>query len=139
MPDTSLSENYLQNSSFEMEPENIESLEIDSHKTDIFEEAFLEKTYSLYAQGLNIGEIAEIEGLSVKNVYRQFEKLILIGKVKKIEGLVPSERQEQIKSALKVLETEIDSMIRAKVGKGCREEELKLIRSLLLANMLSST
>jgi len=118
--------------------EEIELSETDSRNTDLFEKASLEKTYSLYAQGLDIGEIAEIEGLSVKNVYRQFEKLILAGKVRKIEGLVPSKRQEQIKLVLKALETEIDSLIRAKAGEGCQEEELKLIRALLLSNMFSS-
>jgi len=105
---------------------------------DLFEKVSLEKTYSLYVQGLNIGEIAEIEGLSVENVYRQFEKLVLAGKVRKIEGLVPSEKQKKIKSALEVLETEINSLIRMKVGEGCQEEELKLIRAFLLSKMLSS-
>jgi len=105
---------------------------------DLFEKVSLEKTYSLYVQGLNIGEIAEIEGLSVESVCRQFEKLVLAGKVRKIEGLVPSEKQKKIKSALEVLETEINSLIRMKVGEGCQEEELKLIRAFLLSKMLSS-
>jgi ATP-dependent DNA helicase RecQ len=104
--------------------------------TDMMDD--LAKTYSLYAQGLDIGEIAEIEGLSVKNVYRQFEKLAVSGKVRKIERLVPREKQEEIKSALEMLEVEINSLIRAKVGEGCQEEELKLIRALLLSKMLSS-
>lgn len=139
IPSADLTENNFENSSFEMNPEEMEFSEIDSHDMDFFEKASLEKTYSLYSQGLDIGEIAEIEGLSVKNVYRQFEKLVLAGKIRKIEGFVPLERQEQIKSALEVLETEIDALIRSKVGEGCREEEIKLIRSLLLSNMLSST
>ncbi|WP_416182846.1 helix-turn-helix domain-containing protein [Methanosarcina sp.] len=105
---------------------------------DLFEKASLENTYSLYLQGFDIGEIAEIEGLSVKNVYRQFEKLILAGNVRKIEGLVPSERQKQITETLEVLEIELDSLIRARFGEGSQEEELKLIRALLLSKMLSS-
>jgi ATP-dependent DNA helicase RecQ len=132
----------------EADPFEMDSFETDSGETrfsepcssdkHIFEKVSLEKTYSLYSQGLDIGEIAEIQGLSVKNVYRQFEKLVLAGKVRKIEGLVPSEKQKQIKSALEVLEIEIDSLIRAKAGEGCQEEELKLIRALLLSKMLSS-
>ena len=105
---------------------------------DIFEKASLEKTYSLYLQGLDIGEIAEIEGLSINNAYRQFERLILAGKVRKIEGLVPPERQQQIKTALEALETEIDSLLRARLGENCREEEMKLIRAFLMSKMLSS-
>ena len=116
----------------------IGSPEIGSPEIDLFEKASLEKTYSLYLQGLDIGEIAEIEGLRVKNVYRQVERLILAGKVRKIEGLVPPERQQQIKKALEVLEVELVSLFRARMGDNCPEEELKLIRALLLSKMFSS-
>jgi len=133
----------LEMDSLEMDPFEVNSLEmgsseIDSSKTDLFEKASLENTYSLYLQGLDIGEIAEIEGLSVKNVYRQFERLILVGKVRKIEGLVPPERQQQIKTALEVLEVELASLLRARMGEDCQEDELKLIRALLLSKILSS-
>jgi len=139
----SVKPDYSEVDPFEMDSFETGSVEADFSETcssdkHLFEKASLEKAYSLYAQGLDIGEIAEIEGLSVENVYRQFEKLVLGGKVRKIEGLVPSEKQKQIKSALEVLEIEIDSLIRAKVGDCCQEEELKLIRALLLSKMLSS-
>jgi ATP-dependent DNA helicase RecQ len=127
---------FLEKDSFETNPCEIESSEIGSSDMDIFEKASLEKTYALYEQGLDIGIIAEIEGLSVKNVYRQFEKLVLAGKVRKIERLVPSERQEQIKSVMKELEIEIESLITAKMGEGCQEEELKLIKALLMSKIL---
>ena len=122
----------------EMGSSEIVSSEIVSSEIDLFEKASLEKTYSLYLQGLDIGEIAEIEGLSVKNVYSQFERLILAGKVRKIEGLVPPERQQKIKTALEVLEVELASLFRARMGDNCPEEELKLIRALLLSKMFSS-
>lgn len=124
--------------SSEMGSPEIGSPEMGSPEIDLFEKASLEKTYSLYLQGLDIGEIAEIEGLSVKNVYRQFERLILVGKVRKIEGLVPPGRQQQIKTALEVLEVELVSLFRARMGDNCPEEELKLIRALLLSKMFSS-
>jgi ATP-dependent DNA helicase RecQ len=124
--------------SFEMDSFEVNSPEMGSSEIDLFEKDSLEKTYSLYLQGLDIGEIAEIEGLSVKNVYRQFERLILAGKVRKIEGLVPPERQQQIKTALEVLEVELVSLFRARVGVDCQEDELKLIRALLLSKILSS-
>ncbi|AKB76597.1 ATP-dependent DNA helicase RecQ [Methanosarcina horonobensis HB-1 = JCM 15518] len=124
--------------SFKKDPEEIEFSEVSSLNSDIFEEFSLEKTYSLYVQGLNIGEIAEIEGLPVKDVYRQFEKLILDRKVSKIEGLVPPERYKQISAAMEVLETEIDYLLRAKLGEGCQEDELKLVKALLLSKLLFS-
>ena len=101
------------------------SLEIDS----------LQRTYSLFTQGLEIDQIAEIQGLSMRTVFRQFEKLILTGKIKNIEGLLPPQREQQIKTALEKLENELDSMIRGKMGDGCQEEELKLVRALLLSRI----
>ncbi len=62
--------------------------------------------------------------------------MVLSGKVRKIERLVPSERQEQVKSLMEELEIEIDALIRAKMGEGCQEEELNLIRALLMSKIL---
>lgn len=132
----SLDSSFLEIGSFEKDTFEIENSEINSTDMDIFENSSLEKTYALYEKGLDIGEIAEIEGLSIKNVYRQFEKLVLAGKVRKIERLVPSERQEQVKSLMEELEIEIDALIRAKMGEGCQEEELNLIRALLMSKIL---
>ncbi len=128
---------FLEMDSSETGSNEIGFSEVDPSNTDIFEKAFLEKTYSLYVQGLNIGEIAEIQGLSVKSVYRQFEKLVVAGKVRKIEGLVPPERQEQIKLAMEALEIEINSLLRERIGEYCQEEQLKLIKALLLSKILS--
>lgn len=152
MSDKGLPENYFENSSLEMESAEgpldgdlctagsfMGSSEIDSSEIELFKKSSLEKTYSLYVQGLDIGEIAEIEGLSVKNVYRQFEELILAGKVRNIEGLVPPERQQQIKKVLEVLEVELASLLRKRMGETFfREEELNLIRAFLISKMLSS-
>lgn len=107
------------------------SLEIDSD-LDIDS---LQRTYSLFTQGLEIDQIAEIQDLSMGAVFRQFEKLILAGKIKDIEGLLPPQREQRIKAALEMLETELDSLIRAKMGEGCQEEELKLVRALLLSKI----
>ncbi len=104
------------------------NLEIDS----------LQRTYSLFTQGLEIDQIAEIQGLSMKTVFRQFEKLILSGKIKDIEGLLPPKREQQVKTVLGMLETELDSLIRAKMGEECQEEELKLVRALLLSKICFS-
>jgi ATP-dependent DNA helicase RecQ len=95
----------------------------------------LQRTYSLFTQGLEIDQIAEIQGLSMRTVFRQFEKLILTGKIKDIEGLLPPHREQQIKTALEKLEIELDSLIRTKMGDGCQEEELKLVRALFLSRI----
>ena len=96
----------------------IPSLEVDS----------LQRTLSLFTQGLEIDQIAEIQGLSMGTVFRQFEKLILTGKIKDIEGLLPPQREHQIKDALEKLENELDSLIRTKMGDGCQEDELELVK-----------
>jgi ATP-dependent DNA helicase RecQ len=95
----------------------------------------LQRTYSLFNQGLEIDQIAEIQGLSMESVFRQFEKLILAGKIKDIEGLLPPQKEQQIKAALRILEPELDSLIRAKMGEGYKEEELKFVRALLLSKI----
>lgn len=113
--------NLEMDSNFKIDP----SLEIDS----------LQRTYSLFAQGLEIDQIAEIQGLSMKTVFRQFEKLVLTGKIKDIGGLLPPQREQQIKDTLEKLEIELDSLIRVEMGGRCQEEELKLVRALFLSRI----
>ena len=126
--------------SIEVEPYKAEPFEAEFHKTEKFETNnpeidSLKRTYSLFTQGLEIDQIAEIQGLSIGAVFSQFEKLILTGKVKDIGRLLPPQKQQQIKAALEVLEIELNSLIRAKIGEGCQEEELKLVRALLLSKI----
>ncbi len=117
--------------SYNVEPSAANDLNVDSN----LEIDSLQRTYSLFTQGLEIDQIAEIQGLNMGVVFRQFEKLILAGKIKDIEGLLPPKREQQMKAVLGMLEIELDSLIRAKMGDGCQEEELKLIRALLLSKI----
>jgi ATP-dependent DNA helicase RecQ len=129
--------------SIETESMEIDYIEAESYKKEPFEAKNLETgslqmTYSLFTQGLEIDQIAEIQGLSTGAVFRQFEQLILTGKVRDIGELLPPKKQQQIKTALEVLETELDSLIRAKIGEKCKEEELKFVRALLLSKICFS-
>ena len=114
-----------------------------SYKTEHFETNTLEtyslqRTYSLFTHGFDIDRIAEVQGMSIEAVFRQFEQLILTGKVRYMGGLLPPERQRQIKAVLEILETELDSLIRARIGEKCQEEDFKFVRALLLSKICFS-
>lgn len=116
---------------------------VDLLKTDFSESNSLEiesqqRTFSLFTRGLGIDEIAEIQGMSTRTIFRQLEQLAFSGKIRNSGGLLSSERQQQIKTALDTLEIELDSLLRARIGKNCPEEEMKLIRALLLSRICFS-
>lgn len=111
-------------------------------KTDLLETDTpvdsLQRTYSLFIQGLGIDEIAEIQELSIEAVFKQFEQLILAGKVRDIGGLLPPEKQQEIQTALETLESELNFLIQTKMGENCQEEEFRLIKALLLSRICFS-
>jgi ATP-dependent DNA helicase RecQ len=114
-----------------------------SYKTEHFETNALEtyslqRTYSLFTHGLDIDRIAEVQGMDIEAIFRQFEQLILTGKVRDMGGLLALERQRQIKAVLEMLETELDSLIRARIGEKCPEEDFKFVRALLLSKICFS-
>jgi ATP-dependent DNA helicase RecQ len=116
---------------------------VDLLKTDFSESNSLEiesqqRTFSLFSRGLGIDEIAEIQGMSTRTIFRQLEQLAFSGKIRNSGGLLSPERQQQIKTALDTLEIELDSLLRARIGKNCPEEEMKLIRALLLSRICFS-
>ncbi|HWQ44927.1 MAG TPA: DNA helicase RecQ [Methanosarcina barkeri] len=116
---------------------------VDLLKTDFSESNSLEiesqqRTFSLFTRGLGIDEIAEIQGMSTRTIFRQLEQLAFSGKIRNSGGLLSPERQQQIKTALDTLEIELDSLLRARIGENCPEEEMKLIRALLLSRICFS-
>lgn len=117
---------------------DIGSFEMESSEIDALEKTSLQKTYSLFTQGLEVDEIAEIQSLSTGTVFRQLEHLILDGKIQNIGGFLPSERQQQIRAALETLETELEILIKTKIAGNCKEEELRFIKALLLARVCFS-
>ncbi|MDD2614589.1 MAG: DNA helicase RecQ, partial [Methanosarcina sp.] len=126
--------------SAEISPESgtVDGIKADPFESDSFEMDSLQRTYSLFSRGIGIDEIAEIHGVSTRTVFGQLEQLALSGNVKSVGGLLPPERQKQIKAALETLEIELDSLIRAKLGENCQEEEIKFIRALLLSRICFS-
>lgn len=116
---------------------------VDLLKTDFSESNSLEiesqqRTFSLFTRGLGIDEIAEIQGMSTRTIFRQLEQLAFSGKIRNSGGLLSLERQQQIKIALDTLEIELDSLLRARIGENCPEEEMKLVRALLLSRICFS-
>lgn len=103
-----------------------------------FETDSLQRTFSLFTKGLGIDEIADIQGTSTRVIFGQLEQLTLSGNVRGIGGLLPPERQKQIKATLKSLEVELDSLLRARLGENCQEEEMKFVRALLLSRICFS-
>ena len=122
---------------------DMSSIEDKSYRKEPFETPNLEsyslqRAYSLFTHGLEIDRIAEVQGMSIEAVFRQFEQLILTGKVRDMGRLLPPERQRQIKDVLEMLETELNSLIRANIGEKCQEEEFKFVRALLLSKICFS-
>ncbi|MDD2339439.1 MAG: DNA helicase RecQ [Methanosarcina sp.] len=116
----------------------LDGIKADPFESDSFEMDSLQRTYSLFNRGIGIDEIAEIHGVSTRTVFGQLEQLALSGNVKSVGGLLPPERQKQIKAALETLEIELDSLLRAKLGENCQEEEIKFIKALLLSRICFS-
>ena len=116
----------------------LDGIKADPFEPDSFEMDSLQRTYSLFSRGLGIDEIAEIHGVSTRTVFGQLEQLALSGNVKSVGGLLPPERQKQVKAALETLEIELDSLLRAKLGENCQEEEIKFIKALFLSRICFS-
>jgi ATP-dependent DNA helicase RecQ len=116
----------------------VDSFESDSFESDSFETYSLQRTFSLFTKGLGIDEIADIQGVSTRTVFRQLEQLTLSGNVRSIGGLLPPERQQQVKTSLETLIIELDSLLRARLGEECPEEEMKFVRALLLSRICFS-
>ncbi|AKB13421.1 ATP-dependent DNA helicase RecQ [Methanosarcina thermophila] len=98
----------------------------------------LERTLSLFQKGFSVDEIAEIQGMNTRTVFRQLEELALTGNIRDTGGVFPPGRQLQVKNALESLELEMDSLIRARIGENCQEEEMKFIKALLLSRICFS-
>jgi ATP-dependent DNA helicase RecQ len=120
------------------EPGVTDLIKAGSFESDSFETDPLQRTFSLFTRGLGIDEIADIQGMSTRTVFRQLEQLAFSGNVRSIGGLLPPERQQQIKASLEALEIELDSLLRARLGENCQEEEMKFVRALLLSRICFS-
>ncbi|HWQ50104.1 MAG TPA: DNA helicase RecQ [Methanosarcina sp.] len=120
------------------ESKGVNITKADPFKSGSFETDSLQRTFSLFTKGIGIDEIADIQGMSIRAIFRQLEQLTLSGNIRGIGGLLPSERQKQIKATLKSLEVDLDSLLRAKLGENCQEEEMRFVRALLLSRICFS-
>ena len=96
----------------------------------------LEDTFALYSQGLGICEIAEIRGLETGAVCKQLEQLILAGKIRDIEALLPPERQKDVIKVVEELEAEFSSLLKTRFRENLSEGELKLVKAFLFSRLL---
>ncbi|MFY9201546.1 MAG: HRDC domain-containing protein, partial [Methanosarcina flavescens] len=120
------------------ESESVDVIKASPVESVLSETDSLERTFSLFQKGFSVYEIAEIQGINTRVVFRQLEELALTGDVRGTGRIFPPERQLQIKAALESLELEVDSLIRARVGENCQEEEMKFIKALLLSRICFS-
>jgi ATP-dependent DNA helicase RecQ len=111
---------------------------IDPFESSFYEKDSLQKTYSLFNKGLGIDEIADIQDISIKTVFKQLEQYSLSGKIKNIVGLFPPKKQQTVKTSLETLEIELDSLLRARLGENCQKEEIKYVKALLLSRVCFS-
>ncbi len=111
---------------------------IDPFESGYYEMDSLQRTYSLLNKGLGIDEIADIQDISIKTVFKQLEQFALSGKIKSIGGLFPPRKQPSVKASLETLETELDSLLRARLGENCQKEEVKFVKALLLSRVCFS-
>ncbi|WP_164888505.1 DNA helicase RecQ [Methanosarcina sp. MSH10X1] len=116
----------------------VDAIKTASVESDPDEKNSLERTLYLFKKGLGVDEIAEIQGMKTRAVFRQLEQLALSGNVRGIGGVLPPDRQQQVNNALKTLEIELDSLLRATLDENCQEEEIKFIRALLLSRVCFS-
>jgi len=98
----------------------------------------LQRTFSLFTKGLWIDEIADIQGISIKTVFKQLEQFAFSGKIMSIGGLFSPKKQQQVKISLDTLEIELDSLLRSRLGENCQKEEIKFIKALLLSRVCFS-
>lgn len=116
----------------------VSTTSVDSSISVSSEKGSLQRTFSLFTKGFGIDEIADIQGMSIRSIFRQLEQLTLSGDIRGIGGLLPSKKQKQIKSALESLEIELDSLLRARLGENCQEEEMKFFKALLMSRICFS-
>ena len=115
--------------------------ETDSVKSgQSFFEDDLEETRSLFSQGLSAGEISEVRDLSVQKVLEHLEVLIGAGKIDNIDFLISEMKQKEISDVISRLQIEfteklMNSTVIEKSGGKCSEEEVRLMKALLISRM----
>ena len=108
-----------------------------------FSENELKNTQNLFSQGFSVGEISEISKLPVSKVTEQLEVLIAAGKIDNLDLLIADKTQKAISDTIetlqiKFLEKMMNSIVIEKTDASCSEEEVRLMKALILARMKRS-
>jgi len=119
----------------ETEPELLE-IEPDER----FSEDDLKKTHGLFSQGLSVSEISEIRGIPIQKVSEHLEELIALEKIDNLDFLISEKKQKEITETITKLQIEftekmMNSIVIEKTESKCSEEEIRLMKSLLIAEM----
>ncbi|WNY24323.1 ATP-dependent RNA helicase DbpA [Methanimicrococcus hongohii] len=109
-------------------------------ETDSISEDELKKTQSLFSQGLSVSEISEIRGVSVLRIVEQLETLIALGMIDNLDVLIDNQKQKAITETIEKLQIEfteklMNSVVIEKTDSKCSEEEIRLMKALLIAEM----
>ncbi len=105
-----------------------------------FSEEELKKTQNLFSQGLSVSEISEIRGIPVLKVVEHLENLIAAGKIDNLDVFIGHEKQEAIIETIEKMQIEfteklMNSVVIEKTNTKCSEEEIRLMKALLVAGM----
>jgi len=122
----------------ETEPESEDVSE--TNLPNRFSEDDLKKTQGLFSQGLSVSEISEIRGISIQKISEQLEKLIALEKIDNLDFLIPEKKQKEIAETITALQIEftekiMNSIVIEKTETKCSEEEIRLMKALLVAEM----
>lgn len=122
------------------EPVSAEDAPIENGSDNSFSEDDLKKTQNLFSQGLSVSEISEIRGIPVLKVVEHLENLIAAGKIDNLDVFIGHEKQEAITETIEKLQIEfteklMNSIVIEKMNTKCSEEEIRLMKTLIIAEM----
>ena len=105
-----------------------------------FSEEDLKKTHGLFSQGLSVSEISEIRGIPIQKVSEHLEELIALEKIDNLDLLISEKKQKEIAETITKLQIEftekmMNSIVIEKTESKCSEEEIRLMKALLIAEM----
>ncbi|MBZ3935810.1 DNA helicase RecQ [Methanimicrococcus blatticola] len=128
------------NSAKKSEAVSAEVAPVENESDIAFSEDDLKKTQSLFSQGLSVSEISEIRGIPVQKIVEHLEKLIAADKIDNLDILIGSQKKEAIAEAIEKLQIEfteklMNSVVIEKMNVKCSEEEIRLTKALMLAEM----
>lgn len=117
-----------------------EAAPAENESDDTFSEEDLKKTQNLFSQGLSVSEISEIRSIPIQKIVEHLEMLIAAGKIDNLDILIAHQKQEAITETIEKLQIEfteklMNSIVIDKTNVKCSEEEIRLMKALMIAEM----